>query len=93
MIILKLTATELEQLKHWADKTIHGGHFGNNDIILPEESIVLDKINRYDEGYIEIDERDLRIIMIWAENTLGSTLKGMTGEEISLINKLKSVDI
>ena len=91
MAELKLTSSELRLLIIWAENTIHGGHFGDGDVILPEEDIVLKKIKQSENKIINVNERDLRVIFIWAENSIGSTLEGMTGEEISLINKLKEL--
>jgi len=42
---LYLSVTEVDSIKAWADKIIHGGHWGDGDIVIPEESIILNKID------------------------------------------------
>lgn len=89
---LKLTNLELRQLLIWADHTISGGHWGDGDVVFPEEGITLDKLNKSQDGTVEANERDISTMIIWCENAIGKTLKGMTSEEISLIEKLKSAE-
>ncbi|MDH5682753.1 MAG: hypothetical protein OEZ36_14270, partial [Spirochaetota bacterium] len=85
---LKLTELEKKQLLIWADNTMTGGHWGNGNVVFPEEANTLQKINTSSSNELTIEERDLKTMIIWAENAIGKTLKGMTSEEISLINKL-----
>ncbi|HEO66216.1 MAG TPA: hypothetical protein ENI73_10165 [Spirochaetes bacterium] len=86
---LELTELELKQLVIWADHTIAGGHFGDGNVVFPEEGITLDKLKNSQDGTLEIRERDVQVMIIWCENAIGKTLKGMTSEEISLIAKLE----
>ncbi len=86
---LELNDLELKQLTIWADHTIAGGHFGDGNVVFPEEEITLNKLKKSQDGKIEVRERDVQVMIIWCENAIGKTLKGMTSEEISLINKLK----
>ncbi len=86
---LKLTSLEQKQLLIWAENTISGGHYGDSDVVFPEESITLHKLENASEDELEVSERDVRIMLIWCENAIGSTLRGMTSEETSLIAKLK----
>ncbi len=88
MIKLRVNALEVKQLLIWAENTISGGHYGDHNVILPEERITLDKLkNNVKDGAIDVNERDLKIMIIWSDNAIGG--EGMISEEISLIEKLK----
>lgn len=89
---IKLTPLELKQLLIWADNTIAGGHFGDGNVVFPEEGFTLQKLKKSPAGEIEISPRDLKIMLIWVENAVGSTMRGMTSEETSLIAKLKELE-
>ena len=88
---LNLTDLEKRQILIWADDTMAGGHWGNGNVVFPEEQITLQKLNSSTND-IKVEERDVKTMMIWAENAIGKTLKGMTSEEISLIQKLKDLE-
>jgi hypothetical protein len=84
-----LTKQELKQILVWAENAIEGGHFGDGNIVLPEEEITLKKIKNHEDGNISLGIYDIKIIKYWAESILGSSLKGMISEEISVLEKLK----
>lgn len=86
---ISFSNSEIRLLKIWAENTIHGGHYGNGDIILPDEEVILTKVKNAIDGKIQLKPRDIQVILIWAENMIGSDLKGMTPEEISVVEKLK----
>ncbi len=86
---IALTNLELRQMIIWAENTISGGHFGDGNVIFPEESITMYKLKNSNSGKLDLSERDIRILIIWAENAIGKTLRGITSEEISLIDKLQ----
>ena len=88
-MILTLTPLECKQLVIWADNTMAGGHWGDGNVVFPEEEITIQKVNAATDGKIKVSERDINTMIIWAENAVGKTLKGMTSEEISLISKLR----
>lgn len=91
-IDLKLSSLEKKQLLIWADHTISGGHWGNGDVVFPEENITLSKIQKSEDGLIQANRQDLRVMLIWCENAVGSTLKGLTPEERSVIDKVKNAN-
>lgn len=65
---ITLTKTELQHLQIWADNVMHGGHWGNGDIIFPDEQGALDFINNVEtEEPVEVPERILEILLIWSE--------------------------
>ncbi|MHA2061710.1 MAG: hypothetical protein ACW963_05390, partial [Candidatus Sifarchaeia archaeon] len=66
---------------------IHGGHWGDFDIIVPEEEIILNKLNSVKNTAISINEIEARIILGWSDSTFGIH----TMEESSVIKKIKSV--
>jgi len=89
---LKLSELEKKQLLIWASNTIEGGHFGDSNVVFPEEGITLNKLETTKNGKLNVNEQDVKIMIIWCENAIGQSLKGMTSEEISLIDKLKNAE-
>ena len=86
MYELNINSLELKHLFIWADKTISGGHFGNGDVIFPEENITLTKLKNSEPGSINVTRKDIEIILIWCEKATG--FHGMIAEEATLISKL-----
>jgi len=84
---LVLTGSEVNVVKIWAESSIHGGHWGDSDLIIPEEDIILNKINNMNDYRINISKNEARIILTWSETSFGIH----TTEEESVINKLKKV--
>ena len=82
-----LTASQINVIRIWADKTIHGGHWGDGDFMVPEESIILEKIENSKEGRVSLTSNEVRIILAWSESSHGIH----TLEEESTIQKLQSV--
>ena len=84
-MILKFTDSEIAVIKVWAENTIHGGHWGDGDFYIPEEKIILEKLDNVKNGNIEINEYEAGIIIKWSES-----LRGVyTMEDESAIIKLK----
>ena len=87
-MILRLTKNEIDVIKAWAESSIHGGHWGDSDLIIPEEGILLEKLNRATEkGEIDITQNEARILLTWSDSSFGIH----TMEEESVIKKLKEV--
>lgn len=86
---IELSPLEIRQLIIWAKNTIEGGHFGDGNVVFPEEEVTLYKLEHSEDGQVEVTERDLNILKIWSENAIGQSLHGMTSEEISVVSKLK----
>lgn len=86
-MILTLSEREVNVIKNWAEKSIHGGHWGDGDLLVPEEEIILEKLNRIGKGRMNFTEIEANIILVWSESSLGIH----TMEEESVINKLKSI--
>jgi len=82
-----LTASQINVIRIWADKTIHGGHWGDGDFMVPEESIILKKIDNSKSGHISLNPNEVRIILTWSESSHGI----YTLEEESTIQKLQSI--
>jgi hypothetical protein len=85
-MIVSLTEAEKRAIKIWAESNIHGGHWGDFDIIVPEEEIILNKLNNTKDNKISINEIEARIILGWSDSTFGIH----TMEEASVIKKIKS---
>jgi hypothetical protein len=84
-MVLKFSDSEITVIKVWAENNIHGGHWGNGDFYIPEEKIILQKLDNVKKGKIEINEYEAGIILKWSES-----LRGVyTMEDESAINKIK----
>ena len=84
-MVLKFTDFEISVIKVWADNNIHGGHWGDGDFFIPEEKIILQKLDNVKNGEIDINEFEVGIILTWSES-----LRGVyTMEDESAIRKLK----
>lgn len=81
-----LSQSEIDVIKIWADNTIHGGHWGDGDFMIPEENIILDKFDKVKNGKVYLTKNEVRIILTWSESSYGIH----TLEEENVINKLKS---
>ena len=85
MVQLKLSEYEIEVIKIWADSTIRGGHWGNGDLTIPEESIILHKLEGVSDGNIDLTSGEAKIILTWSESSHGIH----TMEEESALRKLR----
>lgn len=81
---LHLSANEVTAIKIWADTNIHGGHWGDGDFFVPEEKIILEKLDKMKNGMLELTKYDAGIILAWSESSHGI----YTMEEESVIRKL-----
>ena len=84
---LVLTDREARAIRIWADSVIHGGHWGDGDAVIPEEDIIVRKLNHIEGDVISLNEQEVRIILSWSDSTLGIH----TLEEESVLKKLKSL--
>jgi hypothetical protein len=82
---LTLTDNEVKAIRAWADKSIHGGHWGDGDVTMPEEEIILKKLDRMNGGRVELKKNEMQIILTWSESSIG--IHNL--EEIRVLNKLK----
>ncbi len=90
-IQLILSSLEKRQLVIWAEKTIHGGHYGDLDVMIPEEGELLERLKDV-KGSIDITQRDVHIMKMWAENSIGGSLRGQTIEERNLVKKILELE-
>ena len=87
---MNLSSTEVRQILVWAEHAIEGGHFGDGNMMIPEEAITLNKLKEKKQGEFDFSRSDIKILKYWAESTLGQSLKGMVAEEISVVEKIKN---
>jgi hypothetical protein len=84
---LSVTDREVHAIRIWADSVIHGGHWGDGDAVIPEEDIIIKKLNSIKDNVISLNEQEAKIILSWSDSTLGIH----TLEEESVLKKLKSL--
>ena len=84
---LRLSETEVRAIRIWADNAIHGGHWGDGDLEIPEESILLKKLETIENDTVTITEHEARILLMWSRSTLGIH----TVEEHQVMSKLKEL--
>ena len=81
---LFLTDQEINIIKIWADSNIHSGHWGDGDLMIPEEEILLKKLHNVSEGRLHITNREAQLILTWSESSHGIHIM----EEDSIVEKL-----
>lgn len=70
---IQFTERELKILHVWSDNVIHGGHWGDGDVIFPDESILLDLLDKAKDGKsVTLTRRNLEIMKIWSETQSGT---------------------
>jgi hypothetical protein len=84
---LRFSKTELQVIMIWAGNTIHGGHWGDGDFAIPEERIILHKLEGVGDGSIDLTGDEAKIILAWSESSRGIH----TMEEESALAKLRLV--
>ena len=67
---LKLTGRDRYILEVWSDNVIHGGHWGDGDVVFPDEANLLEKIRKSASlEEIELGRRDLEVMLVWADSS------------------------
>ncbi len=87
------TANEARIMLMWSEQTLRGGHWGDGDVLFPDEARALEKINDIAHGgRPRISARDIEIILNWmSAHCGGNTLTGhlsLNHEESQLREKL-----
>lgn len=81
---INLSAYEIRILKIWGESTMSGGHWGDGDVVFPDEDALLEQIKKLERNESsELSPRNIDIALIWSEENHG------TPEEDDLIAKLK----
>ena len=64
------TERELQIIKIWGDTVIHGGHWGDGDVIFPDEDILMQAIAGAVPGKdTALTPRNLEILAIWSDKS------------------------
>jgi hypothetical protein len=83
---IRLSENERQVIRHWAEKNMHGGHWGDGDIEIPEERILLGKLQNTKGNTLDLTDMEARIILMWSRSALGI----YNIEEDSVIRKITS---
>jgi hypothetical protein len=86
-MVLDLSDREARAIQIWAESIVHGGHWGDGDLSVPEEEILLRKLGSMKDNRLSISETEAKIILAWSDSTLGI----YTMEEDSVIKKINSL--
>jgi hypothetical protein len=84
---IQLSDREARAIQIWAQSVIHGGHWGDGDVIVPEEDILLNKLTSMKNNRLSISETEAKIILVWSDSTLGIH----TIEEDSVVRKIRNL--
>ncbi len=87
------TTNEARIMLMWSEQTLRGGHWGDGDVLFPDEARALEKINDIAHGgRPRVTARDIEIILNWmSAHCGGDTLTGhlsLNHEESQLREKL-----
>lgn len=64
------TERELHIIRIWGDTVMHGGHWGDGDVIFPDEAILMQVIERAMPGEdTALTPRNLEILAIWSDTS------------------------
>ena len=88
-ILISFTYTEKMRLLSHASETLHGGHWGSSDLIIPEQQFLYKKIEDL-EGEVELTFTYVKMLIDWIYD---GTHEGthLVQEDISIINKLLKI--
>ncbi len=89
----QFSADELRILNLWARNTVSGGHWGDGEVLLGEESGLLDKIRvalESGQGRLDLTPTEWRVLDFWREDN-GKAAGRMTGgpSSVSLARKIQ----
>jgi hypothetical protein len=81
---------EIRLLRIWAANAVSGGHWGDGNMLLGEESIVLNKINQTENKIFDFNSLEQRVLMYWLESNQRN-IHDITGSDMSkrLAEKIK----
>lgn len=86
---LKFNKDELSLLKTWALKSTQGGHWGDGNLIMGEETSVLQKMEISKTGTLDFNALELRIIYFWMEENQNNKKAIDSPVSKSLENKIR----
>jgi len=86
-VTIQLSDREAQAIRIWAESVIHGGHWGDGDVIVPEEDILLNKLTSMTNNRLSISQTEAKIILAWSDTTLGIH----TIEEDSVVKKIRNL--
>lgn len=88
--MLTFTKEELRVLNVWGGNTVSGGHWGDGNFMLGEESDLLKKIQQDSSGLLDLNPLEIRVLEFWREdnhkmsgNMTGSAAAASLAEKIS----------
>lgn len=67
-MIVSFTKEELRVLNVWGGNTISGGHWGDGNFMLGEESDLLKKIQQNGSGEFDLNPLEVRVLEFWRED-------------------------
>ena len=88
IIIMQISFTEreLKIIQVWSDNIIHGGHWGDGDVVFPDESILLEILDRAKNGNpVSLSLRNLEIMKIWSDSNSGTPEENLLRERLEQI--------
>lgn len=80
---VQFSKQEVKILHIWADSIIHGGHWGDGDIIFPDEQIALNTLERAaNNEKIDLSGRTVQIFLIWAARSTDTPEEELLKEKL-----------
>jgi len=86
IIELHTTPVEKKRLQGIAEAVLNPGHWGNAAVEIPEEQLLLKKIQNADNG-IELSLRELELLLSWM-NTITGYGTFLLSEDVILLNRV-----
>lgn len=80
---LKISSRDRYILEVWSDNVIHGGHWGDGDVVFPDEANLLEKIKKSAQvEEVELGRRDLEVMLVWADSSHGTPEEDILRERL-----------
>lgn len=90
---IDLQADEVRLLKIWAGNAIAGGHWGDGDMMLGEESVVFKKISTSSEESYDFNALEIRVLKYWMDTNVRDSKQRMSSDTSHrLSEKIKNLN-
>lgn len=88
-LTIKLTPQQQRIMVVIGENNIHGGHYGNESVVIPEEDMMLKILKSATFGLFKINRHRLDTLFIWMENEYGTSFNGLSEYENDLLKHLE----
>lgn len=81
--MIKLSKEQRDRVVFYSSQIIQGGHWGDGDVVLPEENILIEKL-KGENDEIQINQQEMKVLFNWIYTTLNKETI-TTGEDTIIL--------